>query len=591
MKLGIKKSGKYTYLYAIKSYRDHNGKYGAKTVKKFGTVENLKNELGGEDPIEWAKKMVEYMTLQEKEEKKPVAINLLPTAQLDKDKQQAYNGGYLFLQKIYYDLGLHEVCKSISQKYKFEYDLNSILSRLLYSRILFPASKLATNELSKKYIEQPKFDLHQIYRALSLLAQESDAIQASVHKNSLKTIKRQTGVVYYDCTNYFFEVEQAEGLKQYGVSKEHRPNPLVQMGLFMDADGIPLAFDINPGNTNEQITLRPLQKKLRENFDLSEMVVCTDAGLSSLENRKYNDVGSRGFITTQSVKMLKGHIKEWALSPEGWSIFGSDTTFNISQLDEERDYTDVTFYKERWINENGLEQRILVTFSLKYLNFTRRKRTEQIGRAVDKITNNPSKINSKRGTDYKRFIEQSSCTKDGEIATINQYSINQQRVMEEEQYDGFYAVCTNLEDDAKSIVKINHRRWEIEESFRIMKSEFKARPVYLKRDDRIKAHFLTCFLSLLIFRILEKRTGSIYSPQNLVSTLVEMNFVNIASEGFIPTYTRSNITDDLHHIFDFRTDYQIVSKKSMNEIISYTKNSRSSQKKRSKIQQNTVKIQ
>ncbi len=582
MKLGIKKSGKYTYLYAIKSYRDHNGKFGAKTVEKFGTVEKLRDQLNGEDPIEWAKKEVEKMTLQEKEEKKPVVVNLLPTVQLDKDNQQSYNGGYLFLQKIYYDLGLHTVCKSISNKYKFEYNLNSILSRLLYSRILFPASKLATNELSKKYIEQPKFDLHQIYRALSLLTKECDTIQAAVYKNSLKTINRQTGVIYYDCTNYFFEIEQADGLKQYGVSKEHRPNPLVQMGLFMDADGIPLSFDINPGNTNEQITLRPMQQKLQEDFGLSKMVVCTDAGLSSLENRKYNDVGSRGFITTQSIKMLKGHIKEWALSSDGWSVFGSDSIFNINELDNNKDYSEVTFYKERWINENGLEQRILVTFSLKYLNFTRRKRAEQIGRAIDKINNNPSKINSKRGTDYKRFIEQTSCTNDGEIASIKEYSINQQRIIEEEKYDGFYAVCTNLEDDAKSIVKINHRRWEIEESFRIMKSEFKARPVYLKKDDRIKAHFLTCFLSLLIFRILEKRTESIYSSHNLVSTLAEMNFANIASEGFIPTYTRSDITDDLHRIFDFRTDYQIISKKSMNEIISYTKNSRSSQRKRAR---------
>ena len=395
-------------------------------------------------------------------------------------------------------------------------------------------------------------------------------------------IERRTGVVYYDCTNYFFETEEAEGLKQYGVSKEHRPSPIVQMGLFMDADGIPLAFDINPGNTNEQTTLRPLQKKLQDNFELSKMVVCTDAGLSSLENRKYNNVGSRGFITTQSIKMLKGHLKEWALSPEGWSIFGSENTYNIEDLDENIDYSNTTFYKERWMNENGLEQRIIVTFSLKYLNFTRRKRDNQIERAVNKIENNPSKINSKRNTDYKRFIEQTNCTEEGEVASINSYSINKQRIAEEEQYDGFYAVCTNLEDDARDIVKINHRRWEIEESFRIMKSEFKARPVYLKRDDRIKAHFLICFLSLIIFRILEKKTNNMYSPHKLTTTLAEMNFINIPSDGFIPAYTRSKITDDLHRIFDFRTDYQIIPKRSMNEIISYTKNSRSSQRKRAK---------
>lgn len=582
MKLNIKKSGNFTYLYAVKSFRDNNGKYGAKTIEKFGTIEELREKLNGEDPIEWAKAKVLEMTKAEKEEKKSIVVNLSPTLLLNKDTQNSYNGGFLFLQKIYYDLGLHTICKNISDKYEFEYDLNSILSRLIYSRILYPGSKLATCDISKKYIEQPKFDLHQVYRALSVLAEEGDNIQAAVYKNSLKTLERRTGVVYYDCTNYFFETEEAEGLKQYGVSKEHRPSPIVQMGLFMDADGIPLAFDINPGNTNEQTTLRPLQKKLKDNFDLSKMIVCTDAGLSSLENRKFNNVGARNFITTQSIKMLKGHIKEWALSSKGWSILGSDALFNIDELDENIDYSNTTFYKERWINENGLEQRIIVTFSLKYLRFSRRKRANQIARAANRINNNPSKINSKRSTDFKRFIEQTNCTEEGELATINSYSLDEKRIAEEEQYDGFYAVCTNLEDDAREIVKINHRRWEIEESFRIMKTEFKARPVFLKRDDRIKAHFLTCFLSLLIFRILEKKTENKYSPHTLVTTLADMNFTNITAEGFMPIYTRNSLTDELHSVFDFRTDYRIITKKSMNEIISYTKNSRSSQRKRAK---------
>ncbi len=581
MKLHISKSKNSCSLYVSKGYRV-GSKTTTKIIEKLGTYDELLEKLGGADPIAWAKEYIAELNRAEKEQKKDIYIKYSQSVQIKNNEQTSYNGGYLFLQKIYYDLGLHEICKTISKKHKFEYDLNSILSRLLYSRIMFPASKLATFDISKKYIEQPEFDLHQIYRALSLLAQEGDTIQASVYKNSLKTIERRTGVVYYDCTNYFFETEEAEGLKQYGVSKEHRPSPIVQMGLFMDTDGIPLAFDINPGNTNEQTTLRPLQKKLQDNFELSKIVVCTDAGLSSLENRKYNDVGSRGFITTQSIKMLKGHLKEWALSSEGWSIFGSDNTYNIDNLDENIDYSKITFYKERWMNENGLEQRIIVTFSLKYLNFTRRKRANQIERAAKRIENNPSKINSKRNTDYKRFIEQTNCTEEGEIASINSYNLNTERIAEEEQYDGFYAVCTNLEDNVRDIVKINHRRWEIEESFRIMKSEFKARPVYLKRDDRIKAHFLTCFLSLLIFRILEKKADNMYSTHKLTTTLAEMNFVNIPSVGFIPAYTRNKLTDDLHRVFDFRTDYQITTKKMMNEIISYTKNSRSSQRKRAK---------
>ena len=582
MYLSVKKTKTATLLYVVKSFRSTKGKTTSKITERLGTYDELLVKLNGDDPIEWAKKYIESLNIAEKENNRKVAVDYYPNVVITKDVQRSYNGGYLFLQKIYHDLGLHEICKTITKKYKFEYDLNSILSRLLYSRIMFPASKLATFDISKKYIEQPEFELHHIYRALSLLALEMDNIQSSVYKNSLKTINRRTGVIYYDCTNYFFETEEAEGIKQYGVSKEHRPSPIVQMGLFMDADGIPLAFDINAGNTNEQTTLQPLQKKLHENFDLSKMVVCTDAGLSSLENRKYNNVGSRGFITTQSIKMLKGHLKEWALSPEGWSVFGSDNIFNIDNLDKNIDYTNTTFYKERWMNENGLEQRIIVTFSIKYLNFTRRKRASQIERAAERIKNNPSKINSKRNTDYKRFIEQTNCTEEGEVASKVSYVLDQERIAQEEQYDGFYAVCTNLEDEVKDIVKINHRRWEIEESFRIMKTEFKARPVYLKKDDRIKAHFLTCFLSLLIFRILEKKTNNMYSPHKLVTSLAEMNFTNIPSDGFIPTYTRTNLTDDLHRIFDFRTDYQITTKKKMNEIISYTKNSRSSQRKRAK---------
>ncbi|TJX12492.1 transposase, partial [Tissierella creatinini] len=213
----------------------------------------------------------------------------------------------------YYALGLHKICSDISKKYKFNYDLNSILSRLIYSRILFPASKLATSQLAEKFIEQPNFDLQHIYRSLEVISKESDFIQSELYNNSLKISKRNTGVLYYDCTNFFFEIEQESGIKQYGISKEHRPNPIVQMGLFMDGDGVPLAFSINKGNTNEQITLNPLEKQILSDFNLSKFVVCTDAGLASTSNRKFNDKDDRAFITTQSVKKLKKHLKEWAL--------------------------------------------------------------------------------------------------------------------------------------------------------------------------------------------------------------------------------------------------------------------------------------
>jgi len=256
MRLGMSKSKNSTSLYVIKSTY-LNGIHSTKIVEKLGTVAELEKKLNGEDPIVWAKKHIEELTKKEKEETREVIVKYSPSKVIAKDEQHSFNGGYLFLQKIYHELGLHKICKEISQKYKFDFDLDSILSRLIYGRVIFPSSKLATFQLSTKFIEQPNFDLHQIYRALEVMAKETDFIQSSLYNNSLKVSKRNTGVLYYDCTNYFFEIEQEEGLKQYGVSKEHRPNPIVQMGLFMDGDGIPLAFSINRGNTNEQLTLKP----------------------------------------------------------------------------------------------------------------------------------------------------------------------------------------------------------------------------------------------------------------------------------------------------------------------------------------------
>ena len=241
MRLKISKSPNAASLYVIKSTYE-NKKHSTKIVEKLGTYDELLKKLNGQDPIEWAKKYIEELNKKEKEEKREVLVKYSPSKLIPKGEQRSYNGGYLFLQKIYHELALHKICIQIAKKYKFDFDLDSILSRLVYSRVIFPASKLATHELSKRFIEQPNFDLHQIYRALEVLAKETDFIQSSLYENSLKVSKRNTGVLYYDCTNYFFEIEQEEGIKQYGPSKDHRPNPIVQMGLFMDGDGIPLAF-------------------------------------------------------------------------------------------------------------------------------------------------------------------------------------------------------------------------------------------------------------------------------------------------------------------------------------------------------------
>ena len=565
----ISKSKNAQSLYVIKSVFK-NGKRTTKIVEKLGTYNDLLEKLNGEDPIEWAKDYIDELNRQEKENNKEILVKYSPAKRINKNQQGSFNGGYLFLQKIYYELGLHTICKKISDNYKFSFDLNNILSRLVYGRIIFPASKLATLELSKRFIEQPNFELQHIYRALEVISNETDYIQSQLYNNSLKVYNRNKGILYYDCTNFFFEIEQEQGLKQYGHSKEHRPNPIVQMGLFMDGDGIPLAFCINKGNTNEQITLKPLEKKIISDFKISKFIVCTDAGLASNANRKFNNVKNRAFITTQSVKKLKAHLKKWALDTKGWKLNGSHKTYDLVTLDEKNDMEKI-FYKERWIKENGLEQKLIVTFSLKYKNYQHNIRSRQVDRAQKLIDTNPTKLKKHNANDYKRFIAKDYCTKDGEIADKTVYSIDMDLIFKESVYDGFYAVCTNLEDDACDIIKVNKRRWELEESFRIMKTEFKARPVYLQRDDRIQAHFTTCFISLIIYRLLEKTLNENFTCSEIVSGLRGMNFYEIPYEGYVPTYMRSDLTDSLHDAFGFHTDYQIVNSKMMKNIFKTTK--------------------
>jgi len=386
MRLQIVNSKNAASLYVVKSIFV-NGRRSSKVVEKLGTYANLLNTLNGQDPIEWAKGYIEELNKKEKNEKREILVKYSPTKLINKGEQRTFNGGYLFLQKIYHQLKLDNICHKIAEKHKFSFDLNDILSRLLYGRILFPASKLATHKLSSLFLEQPAFDVQHIYRALEVIAKESDFIQSEVYNNSRSIQKRNTGVLFYDCTNYFFESEQESCLKQYGYSKEHRPNPIVQMGLFMDSDGIPLAFDIHAGNTNEQVTLRPLEQKILKDFELSRIVVCTDAGLASNDNRKFNDKEDRAFITTQSVKKLKKHLREWALSPVGWHRPGEKKSYDLADLDEDEiEGNDHIYYKQRWINEDGLEQKLIVTYSLKYRDYQRKIRNAQIERAKKLIS-------------------------------------------------------------------------------------------------------------------------------------------------------------------------------------------------------------
>ena len=587
MRLGWAKKGNSISYYVHKTIRV-DGKNKSLVIKRLGSEKFICETYGVTDAKTWAKEQVRLMNETEKEDSAKFNIELCAGTDLIMDEQRRFNAGYLFLQDIYYELGLHKICRAISSRHTFEYDLNDILSRLIYTRILYPASKKSSFEEAKRFIEQPSFELHDIYRSLSVMAEESDYIQSRLFKNSTAIHKRNTQVIYYDCTNFYFEINSTEDDKQYGNGKENRPLPIVGMGLFMDMDGIPISFSIYPGNRNEQITMIPLEEKMLEKFDMSKFIVCTDAGLSSATNRVFNSYdgedGMRGYITTQSIKELKAFLREWCLADDGWSLNGDDSKakYKLSELDDEKDRERI-FYKTRWIKEEGLvhtdkgdvkqviEQKLIVSYSIKYRDYQRRIRKGQIERAIHLVESGEKAITKKRSNDPKRFIKTDHATKDGEIADKASSYIDQSVIDAEGQYDGFYAVCTNLDDSISSIVKANKRRWEIEECFRIMKSDFEARPVYLKRQERIVAHFITCFISLIVYRYLEQKLRNKYTIDQILLTLQEMDFMKYEGKGYQPVYTRTELTDALHEAFGFCTSKQIVPIAKMRNIISQTK--------------------
>lgn len=568
MRVTISKSKSAEQVYITKAYRNENGKSTSRIVAKLGSMESLlpEHDFDREKVLAWAKEQAQIYTEAEKKEELKLSLDLSENKQLSFGEVNLFGGGYLFLQKIFYELGMKDICAQISKKYSFEYDLTEVLCGLTLARILSPSSKLSSFDYLTQLIEQPKFKLHDIYRCLDVLDKESDTMQAMLYQHNHKG--RNTAVLYYDCTNFFFEIEEEKGIRKYGKSKEHRPNPIVQMGLFLDGDGIPLAFTIFSGNKSEQPTLIPLEEKILKDYDLSKFVVCTDAGLASYTNRKFNNRKDRSYVVTQSVKTLKTHLKEWCLCPQGFRLGNSDQEYDISQIDEQLHQNSI-FYKERWINENGLEQRLILTYSPKSKNYQREIRSRQINRAA-KLLQSPKKETHNLNSP-SRFVEQMQMTFDGEIAEKCIKKLDYEKIAEEEKYDGFYAVCTTLEDDILEILKINKHRWEIEASFRMMKSEFKARPVYVQKDERIRAHFMTCFLALMVFRVLEKKLANKYTSEEILTVLKKLQFQKLKGLGYLPCYTRTEITDALHDTFGFRTDKQIITDKKMKEIIRNTK--------------------
>lgn len=559
-------------LYILRSYRVGEVVKN-ENVKSLGRVDKLCEELNmsRDEVLAWAQAQVDEL------DHSPAAVinvPLSPDKLIEKDKQRSFMAGYLFLQDLYYDLKMKNIFRNIKNRHKYQFDLDAIFSDLVYGRVLEPGSKSSSYDTAMKFLEPPTYEKYDIYRALSVLAEEMDYIQAEVYKNSNFITLRNNRVLYYDCTNYYFEIEEEDELRKYGKSKEHRPNPIVQMGLFMDGDGIPLAFDIFDGSSNEQPSLKPLEEKIIKNFGFSKFVVCTDGGLGSDNNRQFNDIEGRAFIVTQSLKKLKKADREAAMDDRNWRRLSDKKTVDINEVKADpSSHMDELYYKEDVYGTKKVPgQLLIVTYSPRYAAYQKKVREAQLERAEKMVKSGNVKKQRKNPNDPSRFVKVTSTTSDGEVAEEKSYSIDQEKVDNEAMYDGYYAVCTDLvDDDIKDILTVSEGRWEIEESFRIMKTDFEARPVYVRREDRIKAHFLICYMALLLFRLMEKKLNSSNTASKIIDTLREYRLLKIDGFGYLPEYTRTDLTDKLHEVFKFRTDAEIVPTSLMRKIVANTK--------------------
>ena len=570
MRLHIRTINNYSYYSIIKDYTNINGKRSTKIFEKLGNQRQVEDRFGKNNTIEKIKEYINDLNSEDKNEL--VKLELNSSKRINKEKRN-FNIGYLFLEKLYNDLKIKDICNKIQSNYKFEFDLNEVLSYLVFARIIYPSSKLETFKQCQNFIEQPTFKLHDEYRALSYIANNVDLIQESLFINSKNVIKRNSKVIYYDCTNYFFEIDEEDDLRRYGISKEHKPNPLIGMGLFMDGDGIPLSFNIYPGNQNEQKTLIPEESKIINDFKLDDtkVILCTDAGLASDDIKKYNIKDGRGFVITQSLKKLKEEYKEQVFDKKDWRLPGDlKHLYNLEEIENNEDlrkkYYDSLFYKIIQTETKSAKQDTIVTFCFKYFDYNRNIRNSQIERAKKNINLNNVTRKGKSQNDPNRFIEEINSTSNGEVANEKTYSINEDLIKEEEKYDGYYALSTNLTGNIDDILKITKGRWEIEESFRIMKSDFLTRPVNLSREDIIKAHFMTCFIALLIYRILEKKLDYKYTTKEILDTLRNMNVTELKGNGYIPSYERTNITDFIHEKYKFNTDTEVITYKKIKKI-------------------------
>lgn len=584
-----------------------NGKRTTKVVDKIGNYSTVL-DLANKEGIDIDTWLNNYLNDFKKRhgiptETEKVIIEKYANKLIPQNVTNRFNIGYLFLKSIYYSLKIDQIVKCITKKYKFEFDLNEVLSNLVFSRIIYPSSKLKTYELSQKFIETPKYNLENLYRGLTYLNNDLDYIQKELYNNSKSVVDRNTRILYFDCTNYYFDINEETDIQKYGHGKDGKAKPLVGMGLFMDGNGLPIAMNIFPGNDNETKHLIPLQEDIARDYNLEnkKTIICTDAAMCTDEIKKFNIKDGRAFVITQSIKKLKEIYKEEVFKNDNWRIVGDLTkTYNLSDIlnneESSKIHYETVFYKIVQTETAHVVQDLIVTFQIKYRDYLRNVRNGQIERAKNKISSSKrgDKIKlSNNPNDYRRLIKEEVKAIENNKKNIKEdnflnepkkkekfcysYSIDNDVIKEEEKYDGYYGITTNLTGDIKDILAISKNRWEIEESFRILKTDFDSGTVYLSREDRIKSHFLTCFISLLLYRILENKLNYKYTNTTIIEKLREMEVYEEKGSGYSPAYVRNNLTDDLHETFDFRTDYEIVPYENFKKIFDKVKKQKSTQ--------------
>ena len=614
MKLGYDTKSKNPTYFIQKGIRN-GAKTTTKSIKRIGKHSELLAITS--DPLTYARKQVEEFNKEYREDKIELSFKVdfdekLSATTAVASKSTLLNIGYFVLQKIYQDIGLKAFFQQAQEKTKITFDCNTVNRFLTFARVLDPESKHGTFDKLDTYFEKPSFGYHHILRFMDVLENNYDSYLEHLFIHSNKVVTRDTSVCYFDCTNYYFETEEEDdeyidivtgevlkGLRKYGPSKEHRPNPLIQMGLFIDGQGIPLSMCINSGSDNEQKCAVPLEKKIVKMFQGDSFIYCADAGLGSLNIRKFNSMGGRAYIVAQSVKKLSDVLQEAVFNDYDYKKLSDDSRMTIKHMKEfdrhnkdNRALYDDKIYKviiadtaidvgltEEKTFKNGktknvkslalLKQRIIITFSRKMMEYQRYIRNAQIERAK-KILNEKNIEDVKKGpNDVKRFIKRISVGKNGEKAS-DHYIIDQSVIDDEEKYDGYYAVATNLDRKVSDILDINSRRNKIEDCFRVLKTNFNARPAYHRNRTRIIAHFMICYTALLIYRLLEiklDRYGTHFTTDQILNTLKNMNVSNAHDEYYAATYTSSQVCTAFNGLFDLGLDKKYYLPKQLNKNI------------------------